>query len=232
MNYELDFTSVLEDAKTLFKKNWLRLSLWCFAMTVLVGFLQQITSFFVLYGVSTPEEVQLQTLLWSLVISIPQACFMLYIFQEIIFHTKNIRHSMTVTSVCRYVLTNLFTQIIVTIAFLCCIIPGFYVAPRIMLAPIYIADNPNMSVVEAIERSWKATEGNVLTLLGFGIVSLLILIAGVICFFIGIIPAMAFTYVMMVVIYMRLSGQDLEHTASHQPEEESFVIEEKTVFRD
>ena len=63
MNYELDFTSVLEDAKTLFKKNWLRLSLWCFAMTVLVGFLQQITSFFVLYGASTPEEVQLQTLL-------------------------------------------------------------------------------------------------------------------------------------------------------------------------
>jgi uncharacterized membrane protein len=123
-------------------------------------------------------------------------------------------------------------QIIVTIAFLCCIIPGFYVAPRIMLAPIYIADNPNMSVIEAIERSWKATEGNVLTLLGFGIVSLLILIAGVICFFIGIIPAMAFTYVLMVVIYMRLSGQDLEHTASHQPEEESFVIEEKTVFRD
>ena len=232
MKYELDFTSVIDETKELFMKDWVKLSLLCFAMTMVFAFLEQLPSFLLWHGRPAPEDAQVFSFFWSLILTIPQACFMLYIFQEIFYHAKNVREPMTVPYVLRYFVTNFITQILTVVAFMLCIIPGFFIGPRLILAPLYIVDNPEMGIGEAIERSWKATEGNVLTLLGVGVVACVLMIIGVILCCIGMYPAMAFTYVMLVVIYKRLSGQDFEDGASQDDYEETFVIEEKTVFRE
>ena len=52
MKYELDFTSVIDETKELFKKNWVKLSLLCFAMTMVFAFLEQLPSFRRKYGLS------------------------------------------------------------------------------------------------------------------------------------------------------------------------------------
>ena len=59
-------------------------------------------------------------------------------------------------------------------ALLCCIIPVFFIAPRLIIAPLYIIDNPEMGVGEAIERSWKDTKDNVMSLLALGFITKLV----------------------------------------------------------
>lgn len=225
MNTELDFSCVLSDTQELFKKHWLKLSLWVLVMTIVCTFLSYIPQ--IIFGIEVMQspKYEIATYLWSSVTGIIQLGFMLYIYLEVFRMAKGTKSPMSALLVGRFILVSILSVLLIYISLLCCIIPFFFVAPRVMFAPMYIVDNPQMGVGEAIERSWMATQGQVLKLLGFGIIAFLINIIGLMLCCIGVVPAEAFTMVMMVVIYMYLSGQELTADSFAAPYEESFIVE-------
>ena len=169
---------------------------------------------------------------WLLLASGVQVALMAWFYKEALQRIKDKELVFNANVVLRYILVNILVAVATYVSLLFCIIPVFFIAPRLVIAPLYIIDNPNMSVSEAIERSWNATKGNVIALLVLGLVITLISVIGLACCLVGIIPASVLGYIMLVVVYLYLSGQEGEDYEEVKQEEESFVIEEKTVFRD
>ena len=168
-----------------------------------------------------------------LVPGVVQLVMIAIFFKKVLSIAKDVDIELTTSTLLRVIATSVIVGIASYAALLCCIIPFFFIAPRLFIAPIYVIDNPNISVGEAIERSWNATKGHVGILIALYFVAVLVSILGVFCCLVGVIPAGAFMYVMMVVIYLFLSGQNGgDYEEVKQDGEESFVIEEKTVCRD
>ena len=161
-----------------------------------------------------------------------QVALMAWFYKEVLLRIKDKEPILNASVVLRYVAVSIIVGIATYASLLCCIIPVFFIAPRLIIAPLYVIDNPNMSVGEAIERSWKATRGNVVPLLVLGVTAIIISLIGVLCCIVGIVPASVLCNIIMVVAYLFLSGQ-LGDTIdpANDYEEEVFVVEEKTVCR-
>ena len=238
MKTELEISRVMSDSMELFKKSWVKLTALMLAMIVACWVISFLCPFQTPYNV-TPEEllewyVESATsyYLWSLIPALVQMCFMVLIYKEALVTAKGVNINVTGKMILNFVVVSFIVGVASYVSFLFCIIPFFFIAPRLFIAPLYVIDRPEIGIGEAIERSWKATEGNVMTLLGLAIIAILISCAGVLCCFIGIIPAGVFTYLMMVVVYLHLSGQEGTTPPPSEDYEESFVVEEKTVCRD
>ncbi|MCF0236114.1 MAG: hypothetical protein HUK09_05330 [Bacteroidaceae bacterium] len=77
------------------------------------------------------------------------------------------------------------------------VVPGIYLAVRLYFAPLYILDHPEASIEDAFKFTWRATDGKFFTLLGLGVVSLVVTLAGLLLccvgvFYTGIIGYFAF----------------------------------------
>lgn len=238
MNKNLEVSLIMGQSWSVFKAHWLMLSLILMAVmfvSVMVSFLNPYQVPVGLEGEALIEwyiENGASYYAWSLLAAGVQVVLMAWFFKEIFKRIKGVEPVFNSGVVLRYVGVSLIVGIATYAAAFCCIIPVFFIAPRLFIAPLYVIDNPDMGVGEAIERSWNATKGNVGNLLVLGIVAMLIGILGVCCCLIGVVPASVLTYTMMVVIYLFLSGQDGEDKAADDYEEVSFVVEEKTVCRD
>ena len=136
------------------------------------------------------------------------------------------------STVVNYFVVTIIVGIIAAVSMNFCYIPFFIIYPRVMLAPIYIIDNPKMGIGDAIEQSWNATKDNIWKLLLLGVIARLISYLGVLLLGVGAFPAEAITNVMLVMVYLILSGQDELAQDDVAPKEETFVIEEKSVCRD
>lgn len=244
MNNNFDVSPVLNKSWEIFKENWEKLTLFYFGMMLLVGALTLIAPCQPPTGNNPEANLEWMTngatiyyLYTLLVPGVAQLVMIAIFFKKVLSIAKDVDIELTTSTLLRVIATSVIVGIASYVALLCCIIPFFFIAPRLCIAPIYVIDNPNISVGEAIERSWNATKGHVGILIALYFVAVLVSILGVFCCLVGVIPAGAFTYVMMVVIYLFLSGQnggDYEEVKQdgETPQEESFVIEEKTVCRD
>ena len=238
MNKNLDVSLVMEQSWRIFKEHWVGLC----GILLVVMFVSAGVSYLSPYQV--PNDLQGEALLtwylenglsyyaWLLLASGVQVALMAWFYKEALQRIKDKELVFNANVVLRYILVNILVAVATYVSLLFCIIPVFFIAPRLVIAPLYIIDNPNMSVSEAIERSWNATKGNVIALLVLGLVITLISVIGLACCLVGIIPASVLGYIMLVVVYLYLSGQEGEDYEEVKQEEESFVIEEKTVFRD
>lgn len=244
MQNNFDVSPVMSKSWEIFKENWEKLTLFYFGMMLLVGLLSAIAPCQPPAGDNPEANLEWMTngattyyLYTLLVPGLTQLVMIAFFFKKVLSIAKDVDMELTTSTLLRVIATSVIVGIASYAALLCCVIPFFFIAPRLFIAPIYVIDNPNISVGEAIERSWKATKGHVVILIALYFVAVLVSILGVFCCLVGVIPAGAFMYVMMVVIYLFLSGQnggDYEEVKQdgETPQEESFVIEEKTVCRD
>jgi hypothetical protein len=101
---------------------------------------------------------------------------------------------------------NLLLTIAVFAGLLALIIGAFVVAALLMLSWGYMADR-KCGPIEALTQSFHCAKSNFLLMLLLILSAAGIMIAGVLCLFIGIIPAMAFASVMFAVTYRWLNPQ-------------------------
>ena len=101
---------------------------------------------------------------------------------------------------------NLITGIIVFVSVLCCIIPVFFVAPRIIFAPVYQVEHPEAGIFESISASWSMSSGNTFSLLGLGFIIVGIVIVGFCCCCIGVYFAEAIELFALTAAYYQLKG--------------------------
>ena len=101
---------------------------------------------------------------------------------------------------------NLITGIIIFVSTLCCIIPVFFVAPRIIFAPVYQVEHPEAGIFESISASWNMSSGNTFSLLGLGFIIVGIAFVGFCCCCIGVYFAAAIELFALTAAYYQLKG--------------------------
>jgi hypothetical protein len=92
------------------------------------------------------------------------------------------------------------------VALFCCVIPFLFVAPRLILAPVYQVEHPEAGIFESIGAAWNMTADNTFTMLGLGIVVFGIIILGFCCCCIGVYFAQAIELFVMIAAYNQLKG--------------------------
>lgn len=99
----------------------------------------------------------------------------------------------------------LITQIVLTIAFLMCVIPGFLVLPFFFLGyPILIFEN--VGAIEALKKSFSIAQENYGTLLLTALLAGLISIAGFVLCCVGVYLTIPFFYIAMYSAYCAYFG--------------------------
>lgn len=84
-----------------------------------------------------------------------------------------------------YYVGSLIYGAFVLVGLLFLIVPGIYFGIRFCLMGYYVVDL-GLDPIEAIKQSWEATRGQVLNLMGFGLVLFLINLAGMLALFFGL----------------------------------------------
>lgn len=101
---------------------------------------------------------------------------------------------------------SFITGLICIVACCFCIIPVFFVAPRLILAPVYQVENPEAGIFESIGAAWNMTSDNTFSMLGLGIVIFGIIILGFCCCCIGVYFAQAIELFALIAAYNQLKG--------------------------
>ena len=86
------------------------------------------------------------------------------------------------------VLAHLLTVALIMLGIVFCIVPGIIIACRLVFVSYLVMDK-KLDPIVAVEESWKLTKGYSWTIFGMGLASFFIHIAGLICCFVGVIPA-------------------------------------------
>jgi len=107
------------------------------------------------------------------------------------------------------IIQNVLTAIEPTIGLLAVLPLNFafmwFVTVRMVCWPFFIVDQ-DMDVIEALKASWAITDGKNGPIMVFFIISYMVIIAGMIALFIGIIPASMITYAGFASVYRQLTG--------------------------
>lgn len=103
------------------------------------------------------------------------------------------------------VLYSLVSSVVMGIAFMMCLIPGFFVIPFFLLGyPILLFENASFG--EALSKSFKIAKENYGIFLGASVLGLLISLAGVVLCGIGIIATALFYFAVMYSAYCAFCG--------------------------
>lgn len=117
-----------------------------------------------------------------------------------------------------YFLTMLLVVSVVMAGFILLIVPGIYVAIRLSLAVYYVVEQ-NKDPIEAVKSSWEATKGMAGSLFLFGVVVFGLLVAGLLCLILGVIPVWFTTIIASAYLY-RVLNQRLAARGSPIPQKE------------
>ena len=85
-----------------------------------------------------------------------------------------------------------------------CVIPGVFLSVRLLLVVLYVVDNPETSISEAFSASWNMTKGYFWDLFILGIVSVLVVLAGLLLCCVGMFFSMVVMYFMLSIVYVVL----------------------------
>lgn len=106
--------------------------------------------------------------------------------------------------VLKLIVGNLLSGIVIFLGFLALIIPGIVFAVRLQFVSFLIVEK-QMGPIEAIKESWKLTKNNFFTLLGFGIVSMLLNVFGFFLLIVGLLVTVPLTTLAQANVYLKLS---------------------------
>ena len=109
---------------------------------------------------------------------------------------------------------NLLMGLAIGVGFVFCIIPGIFLALAFWMTPFYVID-AGMGPIRAMEASWQATTGQKGSLVLLGIVSFLIVVAGVVACCVGSLVTSPLLGIAWTIVYLRLSGQTPQAQASY-----------------
>lgn len=110
-----------------------------------------------------------------------------------------------------YFLGGLIFGIVVNIGFMCCIVPGIYLAIRLQFFMFYVLDQ-DYTAVDALLKSWDQTKGKEMDLFLFYLVLILIYFLGYLCCGIGILVAGPVCLVAMILAYRKISSEASENS--------------------
>jgi len=116
-----------------------------------------------------------------------------------------------------YVVAHFMYIIAVGIGLFLLIIPGIYLALRLLFYPYYIIEYGDPSYI-AMQKSWQATEGWTLELFIFGVCVLGLNFLGALCFGIGVIVTYPITTMATAIVFKGLDNEADEIPAEeYQP---------------
>ncbi len=98
------------------------------------------------------------------------------------------------------VLAGFLMTLIVVFGTLFFIIPGIIFACKLIFVP-YIVMDKKMKATDAIKESWEMTDGYAWTVFGIGVLAGPIIIAGYICFFVGVFISIMWIYITFASLY-------------------------------
>jgi uncharacterized membrane protein len=98
------------------------------------------------------------------------------------------------------ILANLLTFAIIGIGFVFLIVPGIILACRLAFVSYLVMDK-NMEPVAAVEKSWEMTRGYGWKIFGMALLVLPILIAGLLCFIVGVFFAIIWVHAAFASMY-------------------------------
>ncbi|MFC1900387.1 hypothetical protein ACFLYN_02225 [Chloroflexota bacterium] len=110
------------------------------------------------------------------------------------------------------VLAGLLVSVIVAIGFILLVVPSIIFACKLAFVPFLVMDR-KMEAVAAVKESWKMTHGYAPDVFYIGLLGILILIAGAICFGVGIIISFMWISLAIASLYHAVS---LKQQASPQ----------------
>ena len=106
----------------------------------------------------------------------------------------------------KVVAVELITGIVLGISILFCLVPFFFLAPRLILAPVYQVENPEAGVIDSIKASWNMTSDNTIPMLLLGLAMAGILFVGFCCCCVGLYFAQAIELFALIAAYNQLKG--------------------------
>jgi len=104
-------------------------------------------------------------------------------------------------------LGGLLMTVAIMVGLICCIIPGIYLALRLQFTIFMMLDNPELKPVDAVKASWNLTQGSAGQLFLAALVQIVIAIVGIVCCFVGVLPASAFCILFDAYLYAQLRGE-------------------------
>lgn len=108
---------------------------------------------------------------------------------------------------------NLLYGLVCTLGMVFFLLPGIYLAVRLYFVIYLSAIHPELTIEETFKKSWKMTDGRFLQLFGYGIVSGLIAMSGLLLCCVGIYFTVPVAYVMMGETYNQIleeMGEDID----------------------
>ncbi|RUT77627.1 hypothetical protein [Ancylomarina longa] len=98
------------------------------------------------------------------------------------------------------ILSHLLVIGLVGMGFVLLIIPGIYLAIKLIFVPFLIMDK-KVDPIQAVKLSYYLSKGYFWTIFGMAILSLFIIILGVICFIIGVFVSLIWIHVAFAILY-------------------------------
>ena len=188
-----------------------------FAANAIGGILGQIS------GLSSSEEIRVGgTLLFSILQLAINALVTVSIFASIL---KILRenggsyrfdHGLPVSVYVKFAVCQFIYGFVVILGLTLFILPGVFIAVRWVFAPIYIVHHPNAGIGEALQASWKKTEGQFWSLFGLGLVATIVSVSGILLCCIGVYFTMIIAYTAQVITYRMLWHVDEEGAEEDQ----------------
>jgi uncharacterized membrane protein len=120
------------------------------------------------------------------------------------------------SQVLRFFGINFILGMIVFVGLICLIIPGIYFGIRFGFAPYILIDKDD-TIGDALDASWKITEGQVWNIFVLGLVSFVIVLAGLIALLVGVIPAFMIVSFAGIAAYRALYAHALSKDATATP---------------
>ena len=109
------------------------------------------------------------------------------------------------TLILHYILGSVLIGVGVLLGLIFFIIPGIYLAIRLQFYTYVLLEQEKCDCMKALSTSWAMTEGHIINLFTLGLLSFLVVIAGVIAFLIGILAAIPISIIMLALAYRILS---------------------------
>lgn len=104
------------------------------------------------------------------------------------------------------ILAHLLTTALIGISLIVLIIPGIIVACRLAFVSYLVMDK-QMDPIASVEESWRMTKGHTWKIFSLGFISIFIFILGLICFIVGMFPAIIWIKTSFAALYQTILNQ-------------------------
>jgi uncharacterized membrane protein len=113
------------------------------------------------------------------------------------------------------VLSALLAGAIIVIGFALLIIPGIIFACKLAFVPYLVVDQ-KMEAIPAVKASWRMTTGHAFTIFLMGLLAILISLAGIICFGVGIIVSIIWIQLAFAALYHAVTRPGVRNEFTHE----------------